>query len=69
MIAQTKGELAAYRKGVHGSLQRRFRMIFQIVRMNSLGRRPQMGGSLAEVEALVLDTMRRDSPDFSPDIA
>jgi hypothetical protein len=37
--------------------------------MNSLGRRPQVGRPLAEVDAFVLDLMRKDYPGFTPEVA
>jgi hypothetical protein len=69
MIRRAKSDLARYARGVRGSRQRVFRMYFWIVRMNSLGSRPQVGRSLAEVDAFVLELMRRDNPGFTPDLA
>jgi hypothetical protein len=69
MNERAKADLARYARGMRGSRQQVFRMYFWIVRMNSLGRRPQVGRTLAEVEAFVLDLMRRDNPGFTPDMA
>ena len=69
MIRQGKGELARYIRGTRGSLQRLFRMIWWNVRMNSLGRTPQVGRSLAEVDAYALKLMRDFYPDFGPTLA
>jgi hypothetical protein len=42
MIAQALRDLARFRRGVRGSQQRMFRAYFWLVRMNSLGSRPQV---------------------------
>ncbi len=46
-----------------------FRAYFWLVRMNSLGSRPQVGRSLAEVDAFVLDQMRQRYPGFTLELA
>jgi hypothetical protein len=69
MLDQTLLDLARYAKGMRGSLQRKFRMIFFLVRMNSLGRRPQVGRSIEDVEAMALELMRGDDPGFTPELA
>jgi hypothetical protein len=69
MIAQALRDLARFRRGVRGSQQRMFRAYFWLVRMNSLGSRPQVGPSLAEVDAFVLDQIRQRYPGFTPELA
>jgi hypothetical protein len=69
MLGQAKRELARYVRGPRRSLQRRFRSIWWMVRLNSLGRRPQVGRSLAEVDAYALAAMRSEYPGFTPELA
>jgi hypothetical protein len=68
MIAQAVRDLARFARGVRGSQQRMFRMYFWVVRMNSLGSRPEVGRSLAEVDAFVLDQMRQRYPGFTAEL-
>jgi hypothetical protein len=69
MIAQARRDLARFGFGTRGSEQRVFRMYFWLVRMNSLGRAPQVRRSLAEVDALVLEQVRQRFPRFVPEMA
>jgi hypothetical protein len=69
MNRRAEADLARFCRGFRGSNQRIFRMYFWIVRMNSLGRRPQVGRSLAEVDVFVLNLMRHDYPGFTPELA
>ena len=69
ILDQALRDLARYAKGVKGSLQRRYRMIFFLSRMNSLGRRPQVGRSAEDVEAFALALMRQEHPEFVPELA
>jgi hypothetical protein len=69
MNRRAEADLARFRPGARGSNQRIFRMYFWLVRMNSLGHRPQVGRSLAEVDVFVLDLVRHDYPGFTPELA
>ena len=69
ILDQALRDLARYAKGVKGSLQRRYRMIFFLSRMNSLGGRPQVGRSVEEVEMFALSLMRQEHPEFKPEVA
>jgi hypothetical protein len=41
-------------------------MVFWLVRMNSLGREPQLGRSLAEADTFALEITRAEHPEFTP---
>ena len=69
MIDIARNEFVRFPRGTRGSLQNLFRMIWWNVRMNSLGRRPEAGRSLAEVDAYALKLMRDFYPDFGPTLA
>jgi hypothetical protein len=60
----SKPELARFPRGATGSLQNLFRMVWWNVRMNSLGRKPEVGRSLAEVDDFALQLMRSHYPGF-----
>ena len=44
-------------------------MVWWIARMNSLGRRPQVGRLLEEVDLFAVELMRQKDPGFSPSFA
>ncbi len=66
---KTCRDRARYARGARRSLQRKFGMIFTLVRMNSLGCRPQVGHSLETVDAYALELMRMEHPGFTPELA
>jgi len=43
-----------------------WKMVFWLVRMNSLGREPQLGRSLAEADTFALEITRAEHPEFTP---
>jgi hypothetical protein len=68
MNAQAKRDLSRFARRVRASLRQRFRMVFGLVRMSSLGRRPEVGRPLAEADTFALEIMRTDYPGFTPDL-
>ena len=66
MNSVAKAELKHLPRGVRGSAQNLYRMLFYCYRMNSLGRNPQIVRSAAAAHAAALRTIRRWYPDFEP---
>ena len=69
MTSQARHEMARPHRVARGSQQRTSRMRSSLVRMNSPSRRPQLGQSLAEVDAFVSGPMRQSYQGFTPELA
>jgi hypothetical protein len=59
-------ELAGIPRGAPGSAQNLYRMDYQLWRMNSLGRKPEIPRSSAAAHRAALASVRRTHPDFTP---
>lgn len=66
MNAVVAEELAHIPRGPRGSAQNLYRMDYQLWRMNSLGRKPEIPCSSAAAHRAALASVRRTHPDFTP---
>lgn len=64
MNALIAGELLSIPRGPHGSAQNMYRMVYQLSRMNGLGRKPEIARSAAAAHATALRVTRSHYPGF-----